>query len=134
VTPPWILVVDDDDDIREAIVMLLELDGYQVLGAGDGLQALDEIRGRGRPNMILLDLRMPRMNGEELAATLHADPTLAAVPIVVLSGDTNAADVASAIGARALLRKPVDLSTLLAAVRPFLPDGPDRVATPAVTT
>jgi chemosensory pili system protein ChpA (sensor histidine kinase/response regulator) len=129
VTSPWVLVVDDDDDIRDAIVTLLELEGYRALGAGDGLHALDEIRGRGRPNVILLDLRMPRMNGEELAAVLRGDPTLASAPIVVLSGDTNAAEVASSIGARALLLKPVALSVLLAAVRRFVPDGPDRVAT-----
>jgi CheY-like chemotaxis protein len=124
VTAPWVLVVDDDDDIREALVMLLEMAGYTTFGAADGLRALDEIRARGRPGVILLDLRMPRMNGEELAAALHGDATLAISPIVVLSGDTNAADVASAIRADGLLKKPVDLSTVIAAVRRFVPDGP----------
>ena len=113
----WILVVDDDEDVRDALSMVLDMRGYAVTGASDGLDALQQIRSRGCPGLILLDLRMPRMNGEELAAALRADPALVTAPIVVFSGDTNAREVAAAMGARALLAKPVDLAALLAVVR-----------------
>jgi CheY-like chemotaxis protein len=116
-----ILVVEDDEDLRDGILVILEMYGYEAFGAKDGVDALHEMRTRGRPGLILLDLRMPRMNGEELAAIVRRDPILASTPIVVLSGDTTAPEVAAAIGAVGLLVKPVDLPTLLAMVRRVLP-------------
>jgi chemosensory pili system protein ChpA (sensor histidine kinase/response regulator) len=109
-------VVEDDEDIRESLELILARHGYAVLGARDGVDALQQIRTHGRPGLILLDLRMPRMNGEELAAVLREDAALAPTPIVVLSGDANAREVERAIGARGLLAKPVDLHALLAMV------------------
>lgn len=117
---PWVLVAEDDDDIRETILMLLDVQGYTAIGAIDGEDALQQIRARGRPGMVLLDLRMPRMNGTELVAALRADPELAPAPIVVVSGDTNARDVAASLGAQGLLKKPFELSELVATVRRFV--------------
>jgi CheY-like chemotaxis protein len=117
----WILVVDDDVDIRETLALLLEVKGFIAVGAGDGLEALDQIRAHGRPGVVLLDLRMPRMNGPDFARALHADPTLASIPIVVLSGDATAPDVAAELGARGLLRKPIELDELLGVVRALIP-------------
>jgi CheY-like chemotaxis protein len=119
----WVLVVEDDADVRETIVMLLELQGYDACGATDGLDALRQMRARGRPGIVLLDLRMPAMNGGELVAAVRADPDLAPAPIVVVSGDTNARDVASSIGAQGLLKKPFELTELVAVVRRFVPNG-----------
>ena len=118
----WILVVDDDEDVRDAVMMLLDMTGYAVICASNGIDALQQIRSHGRPGMILLDLRMPCMNGEEFAAALHADPALAPTPIVAFSGDTNAPEVASRMGAQALLKKPVDLTELIDIVRRMMPD------------
>ena len=112
-----ILVVEDDEDIRESLELILARHGYEVRVARDGVDAMQQIRTHGRPGLILLDLRMPRMNGEELAAALHEDPALAPTPVVVLSGDATARQVATAIGARGLLAKPVDLHTLLAVIQ-----------------
>lgn len=119
----WILVVDDDDDVRDTLMLLLDMNGYAVIGASDGHDALQQIRLYGRPGLILLDLRMPHMNGEEFAATLHADTALAPAPIVVFSGDTNAPGIASRMGAQALLKKPVDLTEIIDVVRRVMPDG-----------
>jgi CheY-like chemotaxis protein len=112
----WILVVDDDDDVRDTIMLLLESQGRQVAGATDGLVALEEMARRGRPALVLLDLRMPRMNGAELAQAMHADPQLATVPIVILSGDAGGA---TAPTAQAVLRKPCDLDELFAMVERY---------------
>jgi CheY-like chemotaxis protein len=122
----WVLVVDDDDDIRDAMVMLLELAGYMAFGASDGFDALQQIRAHGRPGVVLLDLRMPRMNGAELAAAMHADAELASAPIVIISGDTNARDVAATVGAQGLLMKPIELPQVVAAVKRFVPGGHPR--------
>jgi CheY-like chemotaxis protein len=124
VSAPWILVVDDDEDVRDTLLVLLEMRGYGAAGAADGIDALEQIRTRGRPDLILLDLRMPRMNGEEFAAALHADPALAPAPIVVFSGDTNAVEVTRAMGARSLLKKPFDVNQLFDAVRRAIPAPP----------
>jgi CheY-like chemotaxis protein len=125
-TTPWVLVVDDDRDIRDVMVMILDLEGYRAVGASDGMDALDQIRTRGRPDVVLLDLRMPHMNGAELAAALRGDPQLAPAPIVILSGDTNAPEVADALGAQGMLKKPIELRELIATVRQFVPDGQRR--------
>jgi two-component system response regulator MprA len=117
----WILIVDDDDDIREALSAVLAMNGYQTAGAGDGLAALEQIRARGRPALVLLDLRMPRLNGYDFARALHEDPALASIPIVVLSGDLAAIDQAQPVGARGCLRKPIELRQLLDAVRGHVP-------------
>jgi CheY-like chemotaxis protein len=106
----WILVVDDDDDIREVILLMLSMRGYRAEGAVDGLDALEKVRARGRPCGVLLDLRMPRMSGQDFARTLRADPALAATPIVVLSGDVRALDEGFAVEAH--LKKPIEMTQL----------------------
>ncbi len=118
---PWILVVDDDEDLRDTMLTILDMQGYVVVGASDGLDALQVIRKRGRPAIILLDLRMPRMNGPEFVAALRDDPALSSAPIVVFSGDTNASEVAARVGARGLLGKPVDLAELVSMVERVMP-------------
>ena len=111
-----VLVVDDERDIRTAVAEILADEGYQVLDASDGAEALDKVRAF-RPQLILLDLMMPRMNGWEFRAAQQGDPdpAVAKVPVIVLSalalGRTGMLD------AEGYLRKPFDLDELLRAVK-----------------
>ncbi|HST88389.1 MAG TPA: response regulator, partial [Ktedonobacterales bacterium] len=84
-----VLVVDDDRGLRETLRALLELEGYEVALAGDGLDALRALEGLS-PDAILLDLMMPRMNGEEFVQELSRRGRRAEFPIIILSADTRA--------------------------------------------
>ena len=117
----WILVVDDDEDTREMLTLLLGLEGYQVAGAVDGLDALEQIRAHGRPALILLDLRMPRMNGRDFTQALREDTALASTPIVVLSGDAVAGGWPTSLDVVDCLTKPVDLAVLISTVARIVP-------------
>src|SRR4051812_1696827 len=83
-----ILVVDDDREIRAVVDDLLTGEGYSVRTAGNGRQAL-EILAQWRPEVILLDLSMPEMNGWTFLAHQQADPTLAGIPVIVMSAHYN---------------------------------------------
>ena len=109
-TPPTILVVDDDPDIRQSIQWLLEDEGFQVRTAGDGREAVASAL-RARPDLIVLDMGLPLLTGEEVADALRAalsDPP----PIVVITAAGNAAAKAQRCGAVAYLHKPFDLADL----------------------
>lgn len=111
-----ILVVDDDDDIREAISAVLETSGYEPIEASSGADALEQLHRHRRPSMILLDLMMPGISGADFMRALRADPALADIPVVILSGDTSVRETAVALGASASLPKPVDLDNLVSTV------------------
>jgi chemosensory pili system protein ChpA (sensor histidine kinase/response regulator) len=114
----WILVVDDDDDIRDVVTLILQGHGYQAIGAFDGHDALEQLRHRDvAPSLILLDLMMPRLNGVDFAAEVRARPLLRDVPIVILSGDSRSRETAASLSVAGCLPKPVDLKDLLATVR-----------------
>jgi CheY-like chemotaxis protein len=109
-----ILIVDDDPGIREALTMILEDDGYRVVSATNGRSALDLLQQSEQlPQLILLDLMMPVMNGWELHAALREDTSLAAIPVIMLSADSTVNLKARVQGAAGYLAKPVDLSVLL---------------------
>jgi two-component system, chemotaxis family, chemotaxis protein CheY len=107
-----VLVVDDDLGLRETLRALLELEGYEVALAGDGLDALRALEGLA-PDAILLDLMMPRMNGEEFVQELSRRGRRTEFPIIILSADTRARQTAAQVGARACLPKPFDVDDLL---------------------
>jgi CheY-like chemotaxis protein len=111
---PAILVVDDDADIREAITLALEMQGFRVLTASNGQDCLRQLRGDSGPSLVLLDLMMPRMNGWEVCAEMAADPRLRDMPVVVLTGGLWAAR--DDLPVAAFLRKPIDLDTLVRVV------------------
>lgn len=115
-----VLVVEDHEDVREIFVAFLTARRYHVLSASDGLEALDVARATV-PDLILLDLKMPRMDGEGFRRAQLADPQLAAVPVIVLSGNADAESVATRLGAVACLCKPIDSSSLLTTVARHLP-------------
>ncbi len=98
---PTILVVDDDPAIRALISLILQVNGYATVEARDGIDALALLEHTPSIGLMLLDLRMPRMNGLELLAELRAKAKLDALPVVAFSGDGNAGRDAIAAGARA---------------------------------
>lgn len=112
-----IMVVDDDADVREAITDLLEGHGYAVIPAGNGQEALDELKSsQSLPSLILLDVMMPIMDGQAFAAEQQADPELREIPVVVFSAFGAALDQMKDVNAMARLEKPVHADQLLDSV------------------
>ena len=112
-----ILVVEDDVDVREALATLLETQGYRVVEAENGLEALGRLRDRDVDVcLILLDLFMPVMNGWDFRDEQLRDPTLAAVPVVVVTADVTARHSGKDLRAAEYLTKPVDFDHLLSVV------------------
>jgi CheY-like chemotaxis protein len=105
-----ILVVDDDRGAMEALSDILEYEGYHVQRAQDGLQALEHLQtNRPYPNLIILDLLMPVMDGWEFRSRQKQDPELARIPVLVVT----AIGATAGIDAAGVLRKPVDVDALL---------------------
>jgi CheY-like chemotaxis protein len=113
-SPRSILIVEDDETIRETIAELLQGEGFRVLTAGDGKRGLELLHACQDAALVLLDLWMPVMNGWEFLEAKLADPQLSLVPVVVISAV--GAHTPMPEGARAFLHKPIRLNTLLAAV------------------
>jgi len=112
-----ILIVEDDAAVREALATFLELQGYPVVSAEHGADALRRLRaGSDGVCLILLDLMMPVMNGWDFRKEQLKDPALAGIPVVVITADTTAAKRAADIGAVGYMLKPIDLDQLLAHV------------------
>jgi CheY-like chemotaxis protein len=105
-----VLVVDDDTDLRELFSVLLEEEGYDVVPAPHGKAAWNAIDAGLKPDVILLDVMMPFMDGREVYARLQGSP-LKGTPVVVITAGT-----ADPLGDAEVLRKPIDLSRLLEAV------------------
>jgi CheY-like chemotaxis protein len=122
---PLILVVDDDEIMRDAMVAVLESAGYAVIGERTATEALAHLQsGAVKPSLILLDLKMPGMSGVEFRATQLQDEALKAIPVVFVSAFPNTVDVLQSGGrlhAAGVLRKPVDARKLLAMVRRLCP-------------
>jgi CheY-like chemotaxis protein len=109
-----IMIVEDDRDIRETLAELLEDEGYEILTAGNGAEALDLLRGGAEPpSLILLDLMMPVMDGRSFRLEQRADPQLDRIPVVVLSAYHDAAAQAAELEVAAFLSKPLRPDTLM---------------------
>jgi CheY-like chemotaxis protein len=107
----WILVVDDDPDVRLMFKLIFESAGYQVSEARNGIAALILIRD-SPPDLVVTDMVMPGMDGKELIDRIRADERTAKVPILAVSGYPLSREQAS--GADAVLSKPIDRPGLLA--------------------
>jgi len=120
-TPPLILVVDDVPDNVEILQLRLESQGYEVITAGDGEDALAIVRER-LPDLILLDIQMPKLDGIETVKRLKADPGLPFIPVIMVTARADAKDVVAGLeaGGDDYLTKPVDQAALLARVRAML--------------
>jgi CheY-like chemotaxis protein len=114
-----VLVVDDDPDLREVVVLAIQTEDRNVVEAGDGREALDYVLAQGLPDLILLDMNMPAMNGWEFARELHARD-LWRTPIIVITAAHDAARSASEIGAAGFLGKPFEMTSLRSIVDQFL--------------
>jgi CheY-like chemotaxis protein len=112
-----VLIIEDDADLREMMAQLVALEGHEACTVANGREALDYLRHAERPDLILLDLMMPVMDGWEFRREQRNDPTIADVPVVVLSAldPSRAAD----IGAIEFLKKPLDFDRLLELVRQY---------------
>jgi DNA-binding response OmpR family regulator len=109
-----ILVVDDDPVIQKLLSVNFEMEGYNVVTAGDGVEGLARIAD-GVPDLVLLDVMMPRMDGLEVVRRLKADLTTAMIPVILLSAKAQATDVSGGLdaGADDYVTKPFDPLELL---------------------
>jgi CheY-like chemotaxis protein len=112
---PRILVVEDDDDAREAMVALLQMRGYRAVPAGNGKEALDYLHQAPVPDLIILDLWMPVMDGWQFRAEQIKDPRLKGVPVIVVTALSDRDDV----DANEVIIKPVDVDRLLTTVSQY---------------
>lgn len=113
-----VLIVEDDDDLREMMAQLLTLEGFRAETVANGRDALEYLRRADLPNLILLDLMMPIMDGWEFRRIQTEDPRLASLPVIVLSAlePPRTADFGGAL----FLTKPLDFDRLLELVRRYV--------------
>jgi CheY-like chemotaxis protein len=108
-----VLIVDDDEALREVLAEALEDEGLTVSRSAHGLDAMNKLRSGLRPDVILLDLMMPVMDGWAFRDEQSRDPSLASIPVVVV---TAAHSLPKPIDARAIIRKPFKIAELLRAI------------------
>jgi CheY-like chemotaxis protein len=111
-----VLVVDDDRDIRDALSDVLSDESYTVVCAADGEEGMARLRAEPPPAVILLDWMMPRCDGGCFLRQQRADPSVASIPVVLLTADPRALAHSAENGVQARLSKPVSLDELLAVV------------------
>jgi DNA-binding response OmpR family regulator len=119
-----VLIVEDDRDIRDLLTAMLSTEGFYAIGAEDGLEGLHLLRtvrhrAPDAPCLVLLDLAMPRLSGNEFRRAQLGDPIVANVPVAVMSGATDLEQRARAMGAVATVAKPIDCDVLLEVVRRY---------------
>ena len=120
-----VLVVDDDPAIVHLLELNLELEGHDATSVSDGREVLDRIR-EVRPDVVLLDIMLPHVDGWQLCEAIRADPELAATPVVLLTARTQTADLerGEQIGADAYVTKPFDPVEILAWVERLVAGRP----------
>ena len=117
------MIVEDDPDIRAALGLCLGSEGYRVETCADGLEAMTRLEAGARPQAIVLDLMMPRMNGFEVLKALEAQPKWRQIPVVIISA--NRGYSAEDLGVSTILRKPFELGELIQALRSAARGPPD---------
>lgn len=125
-SPGYILIVDDSNSARRGLAAALEDAGYCTVSAADGAEALAWLAHADPPAVILLDLEMRGMNGWDFREQQQQDPRLAAIPVVIVSGEAQLERQAVALRVAGSLPKPIDLPTLLGLLRPWCGSGPGR--------
>jgi CheY-like chemotaxis protein len=119
-THPIVMVVEDDQDIREALVEMLEENEYRPIGVANGREAIDVLRAvPDKPCLILLDLMMPVMDGREFRELQLKDAKLGAIPVVVLSAHADLKSATEGMEAQVALKKPVAIDSLLEVVQRY---------------
>jgi CheY-like chemotaxis protein len=122
-TQKTVLLVEDDLEIRDILQDLLEQEGYDVVPASNGKQALDflTLNDPQRADLVILDLMMPMVSGWQVLDKMKSDPVLTDIPVIVLSAVTRKKPQ----GATTFLRKPFSLKVLFEAIRTFIDRGPE---------
>ena len=117
-----ILLVDDDPNLREMLRQMLEMGGFEVTEAEDGLDALDKL-AKITPDIMVLDVMMPNLDGVSLCRQLRSEAEFVSLPIIMLSGKTQqrAVQEGLAAGANLYLCKPITVTDLIQAARELLP-------------
>lgn len=117
-----IMLVDDEPNLRELLRQMLELGGFDVVEAEDGLEALEKLEVVA-PDVMILDVMMPNLDGVSLCKKLRAGTAFAGLPIIMVSGKTQhkAVKEGLAAGANQYLCKPITVQELLQSVRSLLP-------------
>ncbi|NQT88816.1 response regulator [bacterium] len=130
VEPSRVLIADDEQDVRTFVSTVLESEGYQLLTAANGTEALRQARG-GMPDLIILDVEMPEMDGFAVFGELRRDEATRAIPVIMLTGITertgikfDAETMGDYLGSEpnAYLDKPMDAQVLIATVQKLLAD------------
>jgi CheY-like chemotaxis protein len=116
-----ILLVDDNDEVRELLALFMKRLGYTVFEAATGLEAID-LASTVEPDLIMMDLRLPEMNGAETTARLKASPSTRDIPLLVITASGAGIDTRRALdaGAAEILHKPIDVTTLNNVLRRYL--------------
>ncbi len=116
-----ILLVDDEKDLVETVTIRLEASGYQVLPAYDGQEGLDKAK-KERPDLIILDLMLPKMDGYKVCGLLKADSRYNKIPIMMFTARAQESDIemGKEVGANAYITKPFEPQALLAKIRELL--------------
>jgi two-component system chemotaxis response regulator CheY len=112
-----VLIVDDDETVREVLELTLRSSGYNVAAVGDGRAALDHLRSHDRTCVILIDLLLPVMDGKAFRAAQLRDRSIAWIPVVIMSGVADAREQARQLGAAAFVQKPLDIARIQEIVR-----------------
>ena len=115
-----ILLVEDDEPLRAAVREALQKRGYRVEVAENGEEALARLQSDPRPDLILLDLMMPELDGWDFVARRRSDPSLAAIPVVILSAQLLGPERDSVLPVNGFVKKPIDSERLLAEVQRHL--------------
>lgn len=120
-TPKKILVVDDEPDVASLLTLMLKSQGYAVVTASDGQEALEKARGEA-PDLILLDVMLPRMDGYKVARMLKFDENYSHIPIIMLTAKIQDRDKQTGLemGANDYLTKPFDTTVLLNKIKDIL--------------
>lgn len=128
---PLLLLVEDDDDIRETYSEVLRDEGFEIVEAVNGLHALEILQGGLRPALILLDQTMPVMNGRAFREAQMKDTALAAIPVLLMTAANAVDDLVADLRPRAVVRKPIGFDPLLAAIRSALVPMQEAAVVPA---
>src|SRR5688500_4298890 len=126
---PLVLIVDDDAGVRDVVAELLADDGFRVTTASNGQEALEKLWSMPAPALILLNLRMPVMNGWAFRSAMRQSPELRDIPVVIVSGSQGLPETALDLEASGYLPKPLDVAVLLSTVRGHCFGDPHETAT-----
>lgn len=123
-----ILIVEDEANLREILKMNLEKSGFECLTAEDGLEAL-KITNVKKPDLVILDLRISKVPGEEVCKKIKSDQETSTIPIIMLTGKNSDVDriVGKVVGADCYLNKPCDMPTLLENINKLLGEKDGRI-------